>query len=57
MHPFQVGAISERGIPSWEPLDQDKKYTVTMPSYLAEGGDGFWFLKDVAWKVVNVALL
>ena len=51
-----MGAISERGIPSWEPLDQDKKYSVAMPSYLAEGGDGFWFLKELAWKVTEIII-
>lgn len=33
-------------IPVYEPLDQFKYYRVIMPSFLADGGDGFTWFKE-----------
>lgn len=33
--------ICEGNIPKYGPIDDEKYYRVVMPSYLAEGGDGF----------------
>ncbi|XP_010881087.1 5'-nucleotidase isoform X1 [Esox lucius] len=33
-------------VPHYEPLDDNKEYKVVMPSYLAEGGDGYSMIKN-----------
>ncbi|XP_015352493.1 5'-nucleotidase [Marmota marmota marmota] len=37
-------------VPSYEPLKMDEVYKVTLPSYLASGGDGFQMIKDELLK-------
>lgn len=37
-------------VPIYEPLEMDKVYKVTLPSYLANGGDGFQMIKDELLK-------
>lgn len=37
-------------VPTYEPLEMDKVYKVTLPSYLASGGDGFQMIKDELLK-------
>ncbi|KAL1781750.1 hypothetical protein HispidOSU_010282 [Sigmodon hispidus] len=37
-------------VPSYEPLEMDEVYKVTLPSYLANGGDGFQMIKDELLK-------
>ncbi|EHB05044.1 5'-nucleotidase [Heterocephalus glaber] len=37
-------------VPSYEPLKMDGIYKVTLPSYLASGGDGFQMIKDELLK-------
>lgn len=36
---------TECRVPKYEPLDPEKTYTVVMPSYLVDGGDGFGMIK------------
>lgn len=33
-------------LPKYEPLDPEKIYTVVMPSYIVDGGDGFDMIKN-----------
>lgn len=37
-------------VPSYEPLQMDKTYKVVLPSFLANGGDGFQMIKDEALR-------
>ncbi|MEJ1285627.1 5' nucleotidase ecto [Cricetulus griseus] len=37
-------------VPTYEPLEMDKVYKVILPSYLANGGDGFRMIKDELLK-------
>ncbi|KAG3289873.1 5'-nucleotidase ecto [Ictidomys tridecemlineatus] len=37
-------------VPSYEPLKMDEVYKVTLPNYLANGGDGFQMIKDELLK-------
>lgn len=37
---------TECRVPKYEPLDPEKIYTVVMPSYLVDGGDGFGMIKS-----------
>lgn len=37
-------------VPIYEPLEMDKVYKVTLPSYLVNGGDGFQMIKDELLK-------
>uniref|UniRef100_A0A8C0NB61 5'-nucleotidase n=1 Tax=Canis lupus familiaris TaxID=9615 RepID=A0A8C0NB61_CANLF len=37
-------------VPSYEPLRMDKIYKVVLPSFLANGGDGFQMIKDEALR-------
>lgn len=37
---------TECRVPKYEPLDPEKTYTVVMPSYLVDGGDGFGMIKN-----------
>ncbi|XP_021509531.1 5'-nucleotidase isoform X1 [Meriones unguiculatus] len=37
-------------VPIYEPLEMDKVYKVTLPSYLVSGGDGFQMIKDELLK-------
>lgn len=37
-------------VPSYEPLQMDKTYKVVLPSFLANGGDGFRMIKDEALR-------
>lgn len=37
-------------VPKYEPLDPEKTYTVVMPSYIVDGGDGFDMIKNELLK-------
>lgn len=37
---------TECRVPVFEPLEMDKVYNMTLPSYLANGGDGFQMIRD-----------
>lgn len=37
-------------VPQYEPIDLEKSYTVVMPSYLIDGGDGFTMIKKEMLK-------
>lgn len=37
-------------VPSYEPLRMDEIYKVILPSFLANGGDGFQMIKDEALR-------
>ncbi|KAI5608471.1 5'-nucleotidase precursor [Silurus asotus] len=37
-------------VPHYEPLDPNKVYKIVMPSYLADGGDGFSMIKEEKLK-------
>lgn len=37
-------------VPKYEPLDPEKIYTVVMPSYIVDGGDGFDMIKNELLK-------
>ncbi|XP_034847156.1 5'-nucleotidase isoform X2 [Mirounga angustirostris] len=41
---------TECRVPSYEPLRMDKTYKVVLPSFLANGGDGFQMIKDEALR-------
>ncbi|XP_042357393.1 5'-nucleotidase-like isoform X1 [Plectropomus leopardus] len=41
---------TECRVPKYEPLDLKKKYTVVMPSYMVDGGDGFTMIKEEILK-------
>jgi 2',3'-cyclic-nucleotide 2'-phosphodiesterase (5'-nucleotidase family) len=38
--------ICERDIPKYEQIDDEKVYRVSMPSFLAGGGDGFTMIEE-----------
>lgn len=40
--------ICVRDIPRYEPIDDEKFYRVSVPSFLAEGGDGFTMIGENA---------
>lgn len=40
----------EGGVPVFESLHPDAVYSCVLPSYIANGGDGFSFLSAVPWK-------
>lgn len=37
-------------MPKYEPIDPERTYKVTMPSYLVDGGDGFSMIKEELLK-------
>ncbi|TNM95371.1 hypothetical protein fugu_016454 [Takifugu bimaculatus] len=37
-------------VPKYEPIDPERTYKVTMPSYLVDGGDGFSMIKEELLK-------
>lgn len=41
---------TECRVPKYEPLDPQKTYTVVMPSYMVDGGDGFTMIKEEVLK-------
>lgn len=41
---------TECRVPKYEPLDQEKTYTVVMSSYMVGGGDGFNMIKEELLK-------
>lgn len=41
---------TECRVPRYEPLDDKKVYKLAMPSYIADGGDGYSMIKDEKLK-------
>ncbi|XP_029981819.1 5'-nucleotidase [Sphaeramia orbicularis] len=37
-------------VPKYEPLDPEKTYTIVMPAYMVDGGDGFTMIKEELLK-------
>ncbi|XP_068608204.1 snake venom 5'-nucleotidase-like [Brachionichthys hirsutus] len=50
----RVASVSMRctecRVPKYEPLDPEKTYTVAMPSFIVDGGDGFTMIKEEILK-------
>lgn len=45
---------SECKLPSYEPIDLEKKYTIIMTKYMAYGGDQYKMIKDELISINNL---
>lgn len=44
--------VCERDIPRYEPIDDEQFYRLSVPSFLAEGGDGFTMIGENARNTI-----